>query len=62
MSESGEFILGEFHRTLDDRWRLSIPSQLAESLAAECILAKERPGCVSLWSGPTWQSKELDHP
>jgi len=57
MSESGEFILGEFHRTLDDRWRLSIPGQLAESLSAECILAKERPGSISLWNAATWQSK-----
>ena len=60
MAESYEFILGEFQRTLDDRYRLSVPSELVEMLAAEspdCILAKERPGCVSLWSTEAWQAK-----
>ena len=55
-------ILGEAVRTLDDRYRLSIPPELADALAAEstdCILAKERPGCLSLWSGTNWQ-KRLD--
>ena len=60
MSGTQQFILGEFHRTLDERYRLSIPSELSDLLggeSAECILAKERPGCVSLWSAPTWQAK-----
>jgi MraZ protein len=55
-------ILGEAVRTLDDRFRLSIPSELADALAgesADCILVKERPGCLSLWSGTNWQ-KRLD--
>ncbi len=54
------FILGEFQRTLDDRYRLSLPSELGDVLCAEsldCILAKERPGCLSLWSAPVWQAK-----
>ena len=53
-----EFILGEFPRTLDERYRLSIPAELADPLAAggtQCILAKERPGCLSLWSAAAWQ-------
>jgi len=60
MPESYEFILGEFQRTLDERFRLSVPSELAELLTAEspdCILAKERPGCISLWSAKVWQTK-----
>ena len=55
-------ILGEAVRTLDERYRLSIPPELADALAAETadsILAKERPGCLSLWSGINWQ-KRLD--
>lgn len=55
-----EFILGEFPRTLDDRHRLSIPSELADPLAAsgaDCILAKERPGCLSLWNAAAWQQR-----
>jgi MraZ protein len=60
MSTTQEFLLGEFQRTLDDRYRLSIPSELADPLLAEspdCILAKERTGCLSLWSATVWQSK-----
>lgn len=53
-------ILGESIRTLDERYRLSIPPELAEPLAeagSDCILAKERPGCLSLWSVATWQGR-----
>jgi MraZ protein len=60
MSSPEKLILGEHSRTLDDRYRLSIPSQLADLLTAEspdCILAKERPGCLSLWSAAAWQAK-----
>jgi MraZ protein len=60
MSGTQTFLLGEFRRTLDDRYRLSIPSELADPLTAEssdCLLAKERPGCLSLWSAPVWESK-----
>ena len=60
MSAPREFILGEFPRTLDDRHRLSIPTELLDPLmrgGADCILAKERPGCLSLWNAPAWQAK-----
>lgn len=60
MSSVQEFLLGEFQRTVDDRYRLSIPNELGDALVAEspdCILAKERPGCLSLWSAPVWQSR-----
>jgi MraZ protein len=60
MAGPGEFLLGEFPRTLDERYRVSIPSELADPLTAEspdCILAKERPGCLSLWSAPLWQAR-----
>lgn len=55
-----QFILGEFQRTLDERHRLSVPGELGELLAedaAECVLAKERPGCLSLWNAETWKSR-----
>jgi MraZ protein len=55
-----EFILGEFQRTFDERYRLSIPAELAAALGGDgddCILAKERPGCLSLWNSQTWQTK-----
>lgn len=54
------FILGEFSRTLDDRFRLSIPAEVAEPLLAagpQCILAKQQPGCLSLWPAAQWQQK-----
>jgi MraZ protein len=53
-------ILGESIRTLDPRYRLSIPPELAETLAPEggdAILAKERPGCLSLWNVALWQAR-----
>ena len=51
MPNAQEFLLGEFQRTLDDRYRLSIPNELGDALVAEstdCILAKERPGCLAV--------------
>ncbi len=54
-----EFILGEFQRTFDERYRLSIPTELVVALGIggeDCILAKERPGCLSLWNAQTWQT------
>jgi MraZ protein len=60
MPEPQAFILGEFQRTLDERYRLSIPSELGDLLvadSADCILAKERPGCLSLWNAQIWQEK-----
>jgi MraZ protein len=53
-------ILGEAARTLDERYRLSLPVELAEAIAAEsakCILAKERPGCLSLWNEAGWKGR-----
>jgi MraZ protein len=58
--KKSDFLLGEFERTLDERFRVSIPSELAEPLTAEstdCILAKERPGCLSLWQAAEWKAK-----
>jgi len=37
-----------------------IPNELCEQLlgrSVDGILAKERPGCLSLWSAETWQAK-----
>ena len=60
MPTAQEFLLGEFQRTVDERYRLSVPSELGDALTAEstdCILAKERPGCLSLWSATLWQTR-----
>lgn len=53
-------ILGEYRRSLDERFRLSLPQELLPpdgGAAANWILAKERPGALSLWHAETWQSK-----
>ncbi len=60
MPDSRRLILGEFECTLDERFRLTIPQTLAELLAANNargILAKERQGCLSLWSAEAWEEK-----
>ena len=56
------FITGEVRRTIDDRFRLSLPTDFAEGISDEdgnLIVAKERTGCLSLWRSDEWQ-KRLD--
>jgi MraZ protein len=58
MPEPPGLYLGEWARSLDERYRLSLPAEVAELLAtdaAQCTLAKERPGCLSLWHSREWQ-------
>jgi MraZ protein len=53
-------ILGEFRRTIDERFRVSIPAEMADpltTLGSECVLAKERPGALSVWSAGAWQQR-----
>jgi MraZ protein len=61
MPAAPQFIVGEFQRTVDERWRLSLPSEMCERLVqaepADCILVKERSGCISLWDAATWKTK-----
>lgn len=60
MPAGQQFILGEHPRILDDRFRLSIPTELADPLLSDgndCCLAKERPGCLSLWNLAAWQQR-----
>lgn len=60
MTVAENFILGEFRRTFDDRYRLALPAELIQPLTldgADCMLAKERPGCLSLWRPQTWRQR-----
>ena len=61
MSASERFLVGEFTRTVDDRWRLSLPPELADGLCEsddeECMLVKERLGALSLWNAKLWREK-----
>ena len=58
MIDSADLFIGEWPRTIDDRYRLSLPTEWVELLAGcsdGCTLAKERPGCLSLWNTAQWQ-------
>lgn len=54
------FIQGELKRTIDDRFRLTLPAEMAEAVADEAgntILVKERYGCLSLWKPADWSTR-----
>ena len=54
------FITGEYRRVIDDRYRITLPPELAEPVSTEegdLILAKERYGCLSLWQAAQWQQR-----
>ncbi|MFM7162396.1 MAG: division/cell wall cluster transcriptional repressor MraZ [Planctomycetaceae bacterium] len=54
------FITGEYRRVIDDRFRISLPPELAEPVSSaegDVILVKERAGCLSLWRAADWQRR-----
>src|SRR5262245_63791617 len=54
------FLSGEFKRVVDDRYRITLPPELAEPItdkAGDVIIAKERAGCLSLWQAADWQQR-----
>ncbi len=58
-----DLYLGEWARSLDERHRLSLPVEWVATLADEagqCVLAKERPGCLSVWNSQRWESYLAD--
>lgn len=60
MAAAVDLLIGEFVRTLDERFRLAIPPDLLEPLLAagpKLVLAKERAGCLSLWSASLWKPR-----
>jgi MraZ protein len=60
MAIESDLLLGEFSRTLDERYRLGLPSELLEPLVSqgeEIVLAKERTGCLSLWNALVWKPR-----
>ncbi len=61
MPHSQTLILGEAVRKLDERYRIALPSTLSQPLAAEssdCVIAKEQPGCLSLWNAAVWHARQ----
>lgn len=60
MATAADLLIGEFVRTLDERFRLAIPPELIDPLLAagpKLVLAKERAGCLSLWSAALWKPR-----
>lgn len=60
MSQASQLITGEFRRVYDDRYRIALPPECVELIAdegADCVLAKEREGCLSLWNAELWRKK-----
>ena len=65
MTETHQLIQGEFSRKLDDRFRLTLPQEFEKLFSPEngkCVIAKERPGCLSLWDEMAWtkHDKRID--
>lgn len=60
MPAAVDLLIGEFSRTLDERFRLAIPPEVAAPLVAagpKLVLAKERAGCLSLWPAAVWKPR-----
>jgi MraZ protein len=61
MAESAGLIVGEYARTLDERYRLSLPPELHHVLfpagSESCVVVKERSGCLSVWPEAAWRDK-----
>jgi MraZ protein len=54
------FLSGEFKRVIDDRYRITLPPELAEPITdaeGDVIVAKEQAGCLSLWRAADWQQR-----
>jgi len=57
------FITGEWKRTLDERFRVTLPAELVQAVTdtnGETILVKERYGCLSLWAAADWRKRLED--
>jgi len=60
MAFATDLLLGEFVRAIDARFRLALPPEFLDPLLAagpRLVIAKERAGCLSLWSAATWKPR-----
>jgi MraZ protein len=60
MSAPETFIQGEVKRAIDDRFRITLPSEMAQAVTDEfgqTIITKERYGCLSLWQADEWRAR-----
>ncbi|MCH2200709.1 MAG: division/cell wall cluster transcriptional repressor MraZ [Fuerstiella sp.] len=54
------FLTGEIKRTIDERFRLTLPQDFAQTVSTdtgELVIAKEQAGCLSLWPVKEWQKR-----
>ena len=54
------FLTGEAKRTIDDRWRVTLPTEFGEGVSGDdgdLVIAKERAGCLSLWRPDEWKTR-----
>jgi MraZ protein len=60
MAVVSDLLIGEFIRTLDERFRVGLPPELLDPLRSagpRLVLAKERAGCLSLWPAAVWKPR-----
>jgi len=60
MTETKKLITGEFSRTVDNRYRLTLPDEFKEVFkpdSGKCVIVKEKPGHLSLWDESTWKQQ-----
>lgn len=55
-----KMITGEVKRTIDERFRITLPTDMAQAVSdetGETIVSKERYGCLALWPAAQWQRR-----
>lgn len=48
--------MGEYHHTIDDKGRITIPSKLRYELGEEFIITKGLDGCLFIYPKEEWES------
>lgn len=55
-----ELITGEVKRKIDERFRIALPGEMAESITdreGHTLVTKERYGCLGLWRASDWNQR-----
>lgn len=48
--------MGEYHHTIDDKGRLTIPSKIRYELGEEFIITRGLDGCLFIYTKETWNN------
>lgn len=57
MGKSGDIMfMGEYHHTIDDKGRLTIPSKIRYELGEEFIITRGLDGCLFIYTKETWNN------